>query len=261
MKYLNLYQKQLSNSNSVYNKPHVNGGSNKKHNAKFDDNKNEHIKRFNNNIHKHSKNKFVSHSQENKNNINKHPHKQRIENLFEHARLKNIYLAQLQEEQKKQKSLKETQQCTFKPKIDKRSKAIVSSFQLDFNVDIYQRTHIWELLKNEKIQKEQQRIIEQQEEFSHKPLLTELDNGIFALPTHIMSHNLSTMLFFERQGKARENKHYKDNFFNKRSHSLPHKQRNKTSTSIDSIHNVNQKLLSHCKAVLHAELYEIEKYK
>ena len=254
VKYLNLYPKQLTNSNSLYNKPNVNGSPNKKQNKL----------RGSNNSHKLSKNKFVSHSQENKNNVtNNHKlsYKKRIENLFEHARLKNIYLAQLQEEQKKHKLQQEEEQCTFKPTINKKSKAIVSSFQLDSSVDIYERTHIWELLRNEKIQKEQQRKIEQQEEYSHKPLLTELNNDIFTLPTHIMSHNLSTMLFFQRQGKARENKQYKDNYFNKQSHSLPHKQRNKTSTSIDSIHNVNNKLLSHCKAALHAELYDIDKYK
>ena len=244
------------------------------HNGKYSlDNRSDMFNRFLKKVSpmcsKKQNNEYVNYS----NNVNnpKHPSrsveqnkstKRRIDNLYEHARLKNIYLSQLQEQQKQNKLLEETRHCTFKPVTNKKIKAFTSSCKLNTSDDIYERSKEWEMNKRQKIQKEKNKMNEQKEEYSYMPVLTELKDGMFTEMN--VTNNLSTVLFLERQEKARENKQYIDNYYNnqhKKGYSTYCKHKDKGLGVNDPAQTVNnQKMLLECKAALHAELCENEEY-
>lgn len=244
------------------------------HNGKYSiDNRSDMFNRFLKKVNpvysKKQNNEYINY-----NNNNKHPSrsveqnkstKRRIENLYEHARLKNMYLCQLQEQQKQNKLLEETRHCTFKPVTNKKIKAFVSSSKLNTSDDIYERSKEWEMNKRQKIQKEKNKMNEQKEEYSYMPVLTELKDGMFTEMN--VTNNLSTVLFLERQEKARENKNYVDNYFNnknKKGYTTPYKNKDKGISGVNDsiVQTVNNQriLMEEYKAALHAELCENEEY-
>lgn len=184
--------------------------------------------------------------------------KTRTDKLYEQAKIKNIYIEKVQKEQKTNKLSKEIAKCTFAPKINKKSKMIASNSKLNQSSDIYERNLDWEIQKNEKIQKSRKTKIEKKIQYSYKPQVRKSDLSDVFSPKVSVKNNLSTLLFLERQEKARANKDYKTHFYNGINYQYKTKYRSLSTEVTRFSKNLTNSVMSQCKAALHDELFETE---
>lgn len=193
-----------------------------------------------------------------KRSMDKKSKKTRTDKLYEQAKIKNIYIERVQKEQKTNKLSKEIAKCTFVPKINKKSKMIASNPKLNQSSDIYERNLDWEIQKNEKIQKRRKNKIDTKKQYSYKPQLRKSDlNDVFT-PKISVKNNLSTVLFLERQEKARANKDYKEHFYSGLNYQYKTKYRSCSTEVTRFSKNITNSVMSQCKAALHDELFETE---
>lgn len=194
---------------------------------------NSRIEKFNNFLVKYNNNI----QQENKPKIN------RINNLYENAKIKNVYLEKLRNHAQTLKIKKETHECTFYPEINHKSRSIASSDRMN----VYERNMIWVNNKIEKIQQIKKVKVYEREEYPYKPRITDYCKESNSKRT--IKTNLSTVLYLERQQKARYNKYLSSDGFKTKYKSCS------SEPSKLSI-NISQTFLSQCKAILHEELVQ-----
>lgn len=148
---------------------------------------------------------------------------------------------------------KEIEKCTFNPIINKKSKNIFSTSKLNQSSDIYERNLDWEMQKNEKLQMEKKKKNDKRINFTYKPKLNKYHLSNVFNNNYSVKNNLSTVLFLERQEKARENKQYRTNNSRYNSHFKTRYRSCSTDTSRIG-KNINNAWMNQCKAVLHDEL-------
>ena len=144
---------------------------------------------------------------------------------------------------------KEIEKCTFNPRINKKSKLIFSTSKLNQSSDIYERNLDWEIQKNEKLQMEKKKKNDSKINFTYQPILYK---NVFN-NNYSVKNNLSTVLFLERQERARENKQYRTNNSRYSSH-YKTKYRSCSTDTSRICKNMNNAWMNQCKAVLHDEL-------
>lgn len=179
--------------------------------------------------------------------------KKRIDVLYEQAKIKNIYIERIQNQNKNMKIKKEIENCTFNPRINKKSKLIFSTSKLNQNSDIYERNLDWEMQKNEKLQMEKKKKNDSKINFTYQPILNKNHLTNVFNNNYSVKNNLSTVLFLERQERARENKQYRTNNSRYSSHYKTKYRSCSTDTSRLCKH-INNAWMNQCKAVLHDEL-------
>lgn len=172
----------------------------------------------------------------------------RIEKLYDHGKIKQDFLAKIRNYDLNQKQRQEEYQCTFYPKINKRSRSLANSMNTTEGGEksIYDRNILWANNRNEMIQKEKKKkMMIDNEKNLYMPITSKYQKEFSSKQN--LSTNMSTLLYFERQEKARKIK--KNN-----SSIITLSKYNSCFTDLGKNYMITKSFLSQWKAALHDEL-------